>query len=517
MNRRARRAAGASQAEVRRDAARQWFATALDRHQAGRLAEAANFYARSLRQAPEAETYYNLGLALMQMAKVGEAADAWRAACRARPGYGLAATNLAVALAELDQPAEAQTLLRQVAVLQPDWAEPYNNLAILQGDAMILQPAIVNGRRALQIDPDYADAHNSLGILLHQQGNLSAAADSYRSALRLNPDFAKAHFNLGLTLLRMGILAEGWRHYAWRWRGGARHLQPRPFGKPLCQGETLPGQRLLLHAEQGFGDTLQFVRFIAQAAARGAHILLEAPRPLLRLLESVDGVAELLPTGSALPAFDCHLPLMSLAGVLGIAEDGLSAAVPYLHPDPGTVALWQSRLAAGSGPRVGLVWSGDPRRHDPRARTIDARRSLPLEALSPLLAVPGISFVSLQLGEAAGQLAALPDPSRITDATSLIGDFADSAALLATLDLVITVDTAMAHLAGAIGCPVWILSRFDGCWRWLEGRDDSPWYPSARLFRQTSSGDWTGVVARVAAALGEWALRNQGDRGKPDP
>ena len=256
---------------------------------------------------------------------------------------------------------------------------------------------------------------------------------------------------------------------------------------------------LLLHAEQGLGDTLQFCRYVPLIAA-GAKTVLEVQAPLVRLLSRLPGVASIVAQGACLPPFDAHCPLLSLPGALGTTLDTIPAATAYLAADPALAAEWSERLAGLAGLRVGIVWAGSAR-DDPELAAVDARRSISLEALAPLAGAPGVSFISLQKGEPAAQASRPPLGMALADFTADLDDFEDTAALVANLDLVISVDTAVVHLAGALGKPVWLLNRFDTCWRWLLNRDDSPWYPTLRQFRQSSPGDWTSVIAAVRKAL----------------
>jgi Flp pilus assembly protein TadD len=503
MNRQQRRAALKSgEAETDLAAAERVFGQALERQRAGRLADAAGLYRKAVRLAPgQAEIHYNLGVVLMQMGHPEQAADAWKTALAVRPGYPKALNNLGLALGDLDRLDEAEAVLREAVGGPAEFPETHNNLAIVLRGKGLLGQAETHCRRALVMRPDYADACNSLGIALFEQGRPDEAARAYRRAVALEPAFAKAHFNLALVLLQLGELTEGWAEHEWRWRGGARHLRQRKLAGSEWQGEPLDGRRILLHAEQGFGDGMQFVRFAGILAGRGGRVILEVPRALVRLCRTLAGPVDVVAAGDRLPAFDVHLPLMSVPRVLGTTLATIPVQVPYLSADPGAVSEWATRLAGLPGIKVGLVWSGDPRPHDPKANIIDRRRSMRLVRMAPLLAVHGASFVSLQKGIPAAQLAEVPDTLRPTDAAAAIDDFADTAAVVANLDLVITVDTAVAHLAGAMAKPVWVLSRFDGCWRWLRERSDSPWYPTARLFRQSVPGVWDDVIADVADRL----------------
>lgn len=478
------------------------FARAVQRHESGRLVEACELYRKAIQNAPlEAELHYNLGVALAQLGRRDDAVAAWRDALVLHPRYPRALNNLGMTLAELGHLDDAEAALRSAVAIAPETAEIHSNLGGVLGQQGHWAEAETEFHRALALHPAFPDAYNTMGILLAEQRHLDQAIAAYRRALSLAPNHAKAHFNLGLALLTHGNLAEGWAEHEWRWKGGARALSARTFPRPEWRGEDLQGRRILLHGEQGFGDSLQFVRFAGLIAARGARVILEVPAPLTRLLASVEGVAEVVAKGQSLPRFDYHLPLLSAPYRLGIGLDDIPAEVPYLSVDTAQSNAWHERLALLPRPWVGLVWAGDPRPDDPLANAIDRRRSIPLAQMTPLLAIPKTTFVSLQKGGPTTQISSLPEPLRPRDWTEELKDFADTAALTACLDLIITVDTAMAHLAGALGKPVWIASRFDGCWRWLEGRDDSPWYPTARLFRQPQPAAWQDVIDAMTHEL----------------
>jgi len=353
--------------------------------------------------------------------------------------------------------------------------------------------------------------HNNRAVALDDLRRLPEALASYDQALALAPERGDIQHNQAMCRLALGDYAAGWTQYEWRWRtqqmAGRRELIA-----PLWLGhEPLAGRTILLHAEQGLGDTLQFCRYAADVAALGAEVILEVQPGLERLLERLAGVDRVVVRGQPLPVHDFQTPLMSLPLALGV--DVGTPRPAYLTADPDEAADWAQRLAPGL--RVGLCWAGGIRPDRPVANRIDARRSLSLEALRPL-AVAGVSFYSLQKGPPAAQLAEAKARDwggpEIVDLTDELQDFADTAALVANLDLVITCDTAVAHLAGGMGKPVWILNRYDACWRWLVGRDDSPWYPSARLFTQNTPGDWDAVVQRVAGELVDLAAAPEKQR-----
>jgi hypothetical protein len=304
--------------------------------------------------------------------------------------------------------------------------------------------------------------------------------------------------------LAMGDYAQGWPQYEWRWKTRQFEEAVRTFDAPLWLGEEdLAGRTILLHGEQGLGDVLQFCRYAPVVAARGAKVVLEVFPVLARLLGRLEGVDQIVRRGEPLPPHDLHAPLMSLPLALGAGPE--AHAAPYLSPDPDDGARWASRLDGAEGLRVGLCWAGGARPDQPIAHAIDQRRSLPLKAFAPLAGIGGVRFYSLQKGSPEAELKALdardwPGPP-IVDLTAELKDFADTAALIANLDLVLACDTSTAHLAGGLGKPVWLLNRFDTCWRWPEVGDDTAWYPSARLFTQTAAGDWPGVISRVQAEL----------------
>ena len=470
---------------------------ALGQVAAGRPIQAEALFRKVLALCPDdPSVLYDFGVFIQQTGRAAMAAAAWRRALVLRPAHARTLNNLANAVAEQGGTDMALRLARAAVRVDDATAEIHCNLGLILWQAGQWARAADQCRRALILRPDQPDALNGLGIVLADQGCLKQAVVAYRAAIAIQPGFAKAHFNLSLALLAAGIMPEGWDEFEWRWLG-SRTLRPPAFTGPAWDGRHLAGESVLLYAEQGFGDAIQFVRFVPMVAARGATVILEVPSALVRLFTGIEGVARVLASGERRPRFQFHLPLMSVPRVLGLGLADILVSMPYvLPPAEGGPALQPS-----GRPTVGLVWAGDPRPHDPVANAKDRRRSLALSRLLPLLSNASVRFVSLQMGEAARQLSDIPEDLRPLDVTQGIGDFADTARLLAGVDLVVTVDTAVAHLAGALGRPVWILSRYDACWRWLRDRRDSPWYPQARVFRQDHPGDWDGVVRRVAEEL----------------
>ena len=464
-----------------------------------RLDEARDAYRAAIRARPDfVEAHINLGAALQRSGRLAEAISEYREALRHAPDHPTALTNLGAALDDTGQSIDALEAHDHALAVAPGFALAHVNrgatLAHLERDA----EAVEAYREAIRHDPGNAEAHGNLGLALTNLGRTAEAVQAHRQAVALAPDNPKHHHWLGMALLLTGAMTEGWAEHEWR-----RKLPgfQRDLPKPAWTGEALGGKTILLHAEQGYGDTLHFVRYAPLVAATGGRVVLWVPDPLIRLLATVPGVAEAVSDRPPASAFDVHLPRMSLPHAFGATLDTISAPIPYLSPDGEAVAAWGKRVARLAGLKIGLVWAGNPGYPEKREYRIDRRRSLRLEQLAPLAEIDGITFVSLQKGDAAGQATAPPAGLRLVDWMDEVTDFADTAALVANLDLVISVDTSVAHLAGAMGKPVWILSRFDGCWRWLENRDDSPWYPTARLFRQPAPGQWEPVLIKVADAL----------------
>lgn len=352
-------------------------------------------------------------------------------------------------------------------------------------------------RHALALDPTLAQAHEILGTINQEEGRLQAAIAFFRHATVIDPDRAGAHVEEAMCHLLAGDYPRGWQQYRWRWRGDAVQAARR-FTQPEWNGQDIAGRTILLHAEQGYGDTLQFCRYVP-LVARQARVILEVQPPLRRLLNGMTGVIRVVGRGEALPPFDLHCPLMSLPAIFGTALQTIPAQIPYLTVEPGRTALWRSRLPENQ-PQVGLCWAGHP------AHRRDGERSLPLARLRPLLRHRGAGWHVLQKDMRPADRLALSTVPWLAE--HRFSDFADTAALIAVLDLVVTVDTAVAHLAGALGVPTWLMLPWVGDWRWLGGRDDSPWYPSLRIFRQPIPGDWDSVLARVKRTFGQWCEDN---------
>ena len=495
---------------------------AVRHHQAGNMNQAEQLY-RQILNADSSHyiALHHLGVLAFQVGRSDIALAHFIEVLRLKPDYAEGYNSLGIAQREQGKLEEAianwQTSLR----LQPIQAEAHNNLGLALKELGRLEESAANLERALAIDPSFFEAHNNLGNTLKEQGKLHESAACYLRTLRLKPDHADAHKNLGILYLLMGNFAQGWAEFEWRWRCHDFSLPKLP--QPLWDGSPLHGRTIFLHTEQGLGDTIQFVRYAKLIKQAGGSAILVCPANLVRLLTRCDGLDRVLP-GEPLPRFDVHAPLLNLPRLLGTnSVETIPADVPYIHAEPELVERWRVRIGepspvrgrlvpairplTGLGSperafRIGISWQGNP------ANTRDRWRSVALERFAPLAAILGVKLISLQVGPGSEQLRQAPDLA--IDIGSELTDLADTAAVLKNLDLVITVDTALAHLAGALGVPVWVALPFAPDWRWLLNREDSPWYPSMRLFRQPRLRDWEDVFARIASALRQ--TRGEGDK-----
>jgi tetratricopeptide (TPR) repeat protein len=440
-----------------------------------------------------AEAHYNLANTLRELGRTDEAEAAYRQALAARPRYLKAMINLGNLLGELGRRQEAIDVLEAAVALDPKYARSRVNLGSVLRDLGRYDDAVACLRAAVALDPRSAEGFNNLGTALQARGEFDEAYACYEQALELDPQLPDAHFSRATRLLRQRDLERGFAEYEWRWK--CKSFSRRRFDVPRWNGEPLGGRTILLHAEQGLGDTLQFVRYAADVARRGGRVLVECPEPLVPLLRSCAGIEQLIPSGQGLPPFDCHCPLMSLPGVLGLSIAELARGT-YLSVEPARVAAWRDSLAALDGLRIGVCWQGNPR------HLFDAQRSFPLAMLAPLAAVEGVRLVSLQKGAGSEQLAGCGfDVLDLGDELDREAPFLDTAAVIENLDLVVTADTATLHLAGGLGAPTWVALSAHADWRWFVDSADSPWYPSVRLFRQRRLDQWADVFARMAAEL----------------
>ena len=460
----------------------------------GQFEQAIGCLNRALKQdAQYAEAYFNLGQIYEEQQQWPLAEECFVQHLALAPEDIESRVRLGFALTQQEKSAEAALAFEEVVRLQPNYAEIHSNLSYVYERLGRLRDAVAAAQQAVVLRPDYAEGHNNLGNALRSSHQLDAACAAFDRALTIQPDFPMARFNLATTRMLAGDLAAGWEGF--EAREAIMPAPPQTFLQPHWRGEPLAGKSLLVHADEGFGDTLQFARFLAPAqAASGARIILHCQRGLGDLLRDTAGVAEVIVEGDFVPMTDAHISLLSLPGVLGVTGDTLPAAVPYLSVDH--VESQFDDIIDATQLSVGLVWQGNP------AQPRDLVRSCPLSEMGPLIETDGTRFISLQVG-AAGlqQLAALDWRERVLDAGSGLTDFSQTAALIKRLDLVITVDTAVAHLAGALGADVWTLLSHTPDWRWQLERDDSPWYPTMRLFRQRDWGDWPDVIREVTAEL----------------
>jgi Flp pilus assembly protein TadD len=461
-------------------------------HRRGHQDAAADLISRAIKLRSSVPFYHaNLGIVLRTQGRLEDAVKCFRKAIKLKPDFVEMLYELGVALCTLGHNDDAAKQFRKVLLQHPDHPGAYENLAIASRNLGRMEEARVAFDRAANLSPGRADLVYYSGAVRMSLGHRMEAEVLYRRAVALQPDYPDARHSLATALLLTGRLAEGWPEFEWRRRLRGKH--PRSFVQPRWRGEDLSGRTLLLHAEQGIGDTIQFCRY-ACLFGLTTRLILEVPHPLVRLLSSLAGACLIVGEGETLPPFDFHCPLLSLPELFGTTLETIPAGIPYLHSSAEATASWRSRLANLPRPWIGLVWSGNPDYYH------DAARSLRLDDLAPLLHVPGITFVSVQKGAASAQRHGSAG-QMVHDWTDELADFADTAALVDALDLIISVDTAVAHLAGALGRPVWLLNRFDPDWRWLLDRDDSPWYPSLRQFRQKQPGDWGAVLFDVIAQL----------------
>jgi len=463
----------------------------------GHYEGAVQCFKRALQLDPDSADFYkNMGNALRDKGEMPEAMTSFREALRLRGDDAEIHYNIANLCKETGRTEEAVASYREALRINPFFLDACYNLGNVLRDAGRYDEAIETYRRALEIEPDYFEAYNNMGVAFKEKGDTAHAIACYQKALEINPTIPETQWNLSLVYLLAGEFTEGWKRYEWRWEKADYRPYLRHFSQSLWDGFDIAGKTVLLHAEQGYGDAIQFVRYVPLVAKKGATVLVEVPKGLAALLETVDGVARIIRRGDDLPAFDCHCPLLTLPRVFQTQLSSIPDCIPYLAADKVREATWRERLVAdGSGFRVGIVWSGNPEHKN------DRNRSIPIEKLAPLLDTDRVLFYSLQKGKAAEVLNGGTYGERMIDYTEDMNDFADTAALLANLDLVISVDTAVAHLAGAMGRPVWLMLPHAPDWRWLLRRDDSPWYPTMRLFRQPFPGAWGNVMEEMIAGL----------------
>lgn len=457
-------------------------------------------YALKIKPA-QPKTLNKMGSVLMRKGNLSAAEDCFKQANALNPDDPAPINNLGVVYANAGNFDSAADCYRRALLLKPNYPEALNNWGKLSHFQGNFSESISFCQQALLLRPDFSEALNILGSSLQAIGNLDEAIGAYRKAIAISRSNPGYHTNLAISLLTAGYWDEGWRKYEWRLK--SRQLAPEweNISTPHWQGNVEKDCVLLIKAEQGMGDTLQFCRYIPFVLARGMQVLLEVQPPLARLMESLVGAERVFAKGQPLPHYDCYCPMMSLPLIFATRPDKIPASIPYLSVRESDLSRWKQHMPQNEGLlKVGLVWAGSSRAHSPGLVATDRRRSVAPEMFAPLMDITGIHFYSLQkLGPKA------LSHWNLTDLMDDCGDFLDTAALVANLDLIISVDTAVAHLAGALGKQIWLLNRFDTCWRWQLGREDSPWYPTMRLFRQQQPGNWEDVISRVKTELRQLA------------
>jgi Flp pilus assembly protein TadD len=474
---------------------------AFQHYEAGRLRQAEQVCRLILAKQPtHADTLNLLGVVAFGTGRTDLGLDLIRRAIVVNPASAEYQTNLGNLLRTVGQTTAAIEAYGNAIKLRPEMAEAYSNLGNALSDQGDLEKAIDCHQTAIRLNPNLLEAYSNLGNTLTDLGQPDEAIAAYRAALALKAYHPAVRANLAMCLLLKGDYAAGWREYEWRW--GFEGLADG--SRPIWDGNELNGRTILLRAEQGLGDTIQFIRYLPLVAARSGRVVVECQPELIGILKQIASVALWIPMGDPLPDYDVWRPLLSLPSVFGTTLDNIPRLAPALKASADATENFRRVLAScPDGPKVGLVWAGRSEHKN------DRNRSIALSVMAELANVPNVHFVSLQKGPAAAQAREIASTFQLIDLTDQLQDFADTAALIENLDLVISVDTSVAHLAGAMGKPVWLLLPFAPDWRWMTDRSDSPWYPSMRLFRQSRIGDWSDVIPHVAERLKDLTKDNQ--------
>ena len=473
---------------------RQSLVIAASALQAGDRTRAEQAFLQISRQDPLCgEARFFLGLIHQQRNNLETAVHHYEQALRLAPDLAEARNNLGVILQAQGRLDLAEASFREAIRLQSDYAEAHNNLGNTLQDQGRFAEAVPTYRQALRYRPGYVEALKHLGNALRALGRLPEAIECYNEGLRLDPNHVLLHTARAMVRIQIGDLVQGFAECEWRLHGPAAPVHR--FTQPVWDGAPLDGRTILILAEQGLGDTLQFIRYAARAARRGGRVVVACPPILTRILRSCRGVDEVVSEGCPPPAFDCYAPVMSLARILGTTLETIPAEVPYLSADPSCVERWRADLEGVRELKVGVVWQGNPNHNK------DRERSFRLAQLEPVARVPGVRLFSLQKNFGLDQLETLPDGFSVTDLGGRINDFVETAAVMKNLDLVISADSSPAHLAGALALPVWMVLPSVCDWRWMTDREDTPWYPTMRLFRQQRFRDWDELFLRVAGEL----------------
>jgi Flp pilus assembly protein TadD len=440
-----------------------------------------------------ARAWFLLGATWQMRGHPDAAVASYQEAIRLAPDFPEARNNLGVALYASRRGDEAVAVLRRAIALKPDYAEAHNNLGNALRERGEFDEAEVCYRRALQLKPDYAEARHNVGNTLKSRGDLAGALACYDQALAIRPDLAQVHLSRALIWLEKGEFGRGWPEYEWRLRCPEFAIPHLP--QPLWDGRPLDGRTILLYADHGLGDAIQFIRYAPMVRDRGGRIVVVCRAPLARLLATCAGVDRVAVEGAPIPDCEVYAPLMSLPGIFGTDAASIPADRPYLSVDRDRVDAWAEELNLPDQLRIGIAWQGNP------GHGRDRDRSFRLERFEPIARRPGVRLFSLQMGQGREQIAEVAGRFPVVDLGGRLDDLMDTAAVMMNLDLVIVADSSPAHLAGALGVPVWVVLPFEADWRWMSGREDSPWYPTMRLFRQHRRGDWDDVFARIAAAF----------------
>jgi len=443
-----------------------------------------------------AQAYNTLAYCRQQLGHLRDAAVLYQKAVELKPDYAEAYNHLGVLLTDQSNYIEAVDAFQKAIAIDPQYTELYNNMAIAKKGLCAFDEAIENYRKVTEMDPSFYEAFNNLGNSLRDQGKPAEAIENYTRAIEINPNYSDAYWNRSLAMLLNGDLAEGFRQYQWRREPSLGILTyPHKYDKPRWDGRPINGKTLLIHYEQGFGDNIQFIRYLPKLKEIGATVLFEARKPMLDLLKDFPGIDRLIeanPHGSVTEDFDFYAALMDLPAIFQTTLETIPAEVPYLFADKDKSEKLKSKIDTDDY-KVGIVWSGKPTHGD------DANRSCKLNNFAPLTKIDGVKLFSLQKGDAEKQI--FQFSIEIENLASHLESFADTAAAIENLDLVISVDTAVLHLAAAMGKPTWGLIQYSPDWRWLLDRSDSPWYPTVRLFRQKKYADWKEVFEEVAEQL----------------
>jgi tetratricopeptide (TPR) repeat protein len=456
---------------------------------------AIDYYQKAVELEPDLDdAYYNLGIIWQEKMRFDEAIASYQKTLELNPKRADAYNNLGTIYKEQKQYDKALIYFYRASVSDPGLAKAHVNLGSIYQEQGRLDEAITFYKKALEIDPDLDYANNNMGRVLQDKGQVDHAIACFQNVLKLNPDNALAHWNMARALLLSANFKQGWQENEWRWK--INEYSPQNFQQPLWDGSDIEGRSILLHAEQGFDDTIQFIRYAPLVAQKGARVIVECQREVASLLKGLEGIGHIVMQGDQLPAFDIHCPLLSLPLVFNTTIDRIPAKIPYISADPLLVDKWKVRMQQDTSDlKIGVTWSRNS------WNKYDQYRLFALGAFGTLGRFEGISWYSLQQGKAAEQAKHPPEGMKLIDYMEETQDFMDMAALIQNLDLVISLDSPVAHLAGALGKQVWTLLPFSPDWRWMLDREDSPWYPTMRLFRQPDTGEWEPVIEKLGASL----------------